>query len=48
MAAADPTATASEMFADPKAFVGKPILMRGKVQQVCQSSGCWIFLSDGD
>lgn len=47
VAAAETTATASEMVADPNAFVDLPILMRGTVQQVCQSSGCWIELSDG-
>ncbi|MEO0478099.1 MAG: DUF4920 domain-containing protein [Planctomycetota bacterium] len=48
VAAAEANATASELVADPAAFTGKPVLMTGKVANVCKGAGCWIMLGDGE
>lgn len=42
-----PTAL-TEVVGDPERFAQQPILVRGRVSDVCQRKGCWLMLSDGD
>lgn len=37
----------AELFADPAKYSGKNVIVQGEVGQVCQSSGCWLILTDG-
>ncbi len=32
----------------PEAFEKKPILLHGRISDVCQKKGCWTILRDGD
>lgn len=34
------------ILADPAAFVGKTVQVRGKVTEVCQMAGCWMAIVD--
>ena len=31
----------------PERFVGKPVLIEGRVKAVCQGMGCWVEVEDG-
>lgn len=33
---------------EPDRFAGKPVLVRGRIADVCQKKGCWTILRDGD
>ncbi len=33
--------------ADPDAYADRPVLLRGRVTDVCQKKGCWTVLADG-
>lgn len=37
----------TELFSQTDDYVGKNIILEGKVGMVCQSSGCWLFITDG-
>ncbi len=34
-----------KLLADPAAFAGKTVLLKGTIQSVCQTRGCWVKLS---
>jgi hypothetical protein len=36
----------SEVVQDPERFEQQPILVHGRVSDVCQRKGCWLMLSD--
>lgn len=41
--------TPAELFGDPEAFDGQPVLVEGTIKQVCQASGCWFsFQQEGE
>jgi hypothetical protein len=37
-----------EVLADPDRFQGEPVLLRGRISDVCQKKGCWTVLSQGE
>ncbi|MCP3983455.1 MAG: DUF4920 domain-containing protein [bacterium] len=37
----------AEVVAHPERYAGTPILIRGRVSDVCQRKGCWTVLTDG-
>ncbi len=41
-------AQVGEVTKHPERYVGKPVLVHGKVSQVCQRKGCWMILRDGE
>jgi hypothetical protein len=38
----------SEVVAEPERFSGRPVLMAGRISDVCQHKGCWTVLSQGE
>jgi len=38
----------TELLGDPERFEGRPVLVRGRVSDVCQKKGCWTILRDGE
>lgn len=40
--------TFADIAADPAAFDGQPITVRAKIDEVCQSKGCWMTFTEGD
>ncbi len=44
----DHAAQVGEVTKHPERYAGKPVLVHGKVSQVCQRKGCWMILRDGD
>lgn len=44
---AEPTSLA-EVLASPERFAREPVLVRGRVSEVCQRKGCWTILRDGE
>jgi hypothetical protein len=36
-----------KVFSNTENYVEKEIIVEGKVAQVCQTSGCWLILTDG-
>jgi hypothetical protein len=38
----------SEVLGEPARFSGRPLLVRGRISDVCQKKGCWTILRDGD
>lgn len=40
------TLTPSTVAANTEAYVGKPVLLKGKVSAVCKKMGCWLRVSD--
>ncbi len=38
----------SEILAHPERYAGGPVLIRGRITDVCQRKGCWTVLADGD
>jgi hypothetical protein len=38
----------SEVLRDPEAHAGAPLLISGRVADVCQKKGCWTVLQDGE
>lgn len=41
------TVKLASIFADTKSLEGKTVIVEGTAVQVCQTSGCWITMSDG-
>lgn len=37
----------ASLFADPQAYVGKRVIVDAEAAIVCQTSGCWITVTDG-
>lgn len=37
-----------EVVSDPAKYADTPVLLRGRISDVCQMKGCWLVLSDGD
>lgn len=37
----------SALLDDPTAFVGKSVVVEGRVADVCQKAGCWMVVTDG-
>jgi hypothetical protein len=37
-----------EVLSDPAKYAETPILLRGRISDVCQKKGCWLVLADGD
>ena len=40
--------TLSQIVANPERYVSGPVLIRGRITDVCQKKGCWTVLADGD
>lgn len=38
----------AEALADPAAYAGKTVRMTARVEQVCQTKGCWMIVTDGE
>jgi hypothetical protein len=38
----------AEVLAAPERFADEPLLVRGRIAEVCQKKGCWTLLQDGD
>ena len=41
------TTALSELVRSPERFAGEPVLLRGRISDVCQRKGCWTVLSEG-
>jgi hypothetical protein len=39
---------AADVIAKPGDYLGKPILVRGEVVDICQAMGCWMVITDGE
>jgi hypothetical protein len=37
----------ADVSAEPDRFQGRPVLVRGRVRDVCQKKGCWMVVDDG-
>ena len=37
-----------EVVGDPAKYADTPVLLRGRISDVCQKKGCWLVLADGD
>lgn len=50
-AAIDPkkgeTVELAKVFANPKSYEGKNVIIRGETGMICRTSGCWLMLKDG-
>ena len=42
------TVEIAKIFSDSNQYVGKEVIVEGKAGQVCQTSGCWLLLTDSD
>jgi len=38
--------TIAELLAKPADYVGKTVQVKGKITEVCQMMGCWIYVAD--
>jgi len=38
----------AEVVERPEAWAAKPVLLHGRISEVCQRKGCWTILQDGD
>lgn len=45
---AEDEVTLTEALADPAAYAGKTVRMTARVEQVCQTKGCWMIVTDGE
>jgi len=36
-----------DIYADTSAFVGKTVVLKGNMSELCRTGGCWTVLSDG-
>ena len=36
-----------DIYADTSAFVGKTVVLKGNMSELCRSGGCWTVISDG-
>lgn len=43
-----PTVELAKLAANPKAFVGKKVIVEGKIDKVCSKKGCWMELTTPD
>lgn len=41
------TVELASLFADTQAYVGRKVIVDAQAGQVCQTSGCWITVTDG-
>ena len=41
------TVELANVFANPKAYEGKNVILRGETGMFCRSAGCWVILKDG-
>jgi hypothetical protein len=41
------TTAISDVVRAPEEFAGEPVLLHGRVSDVCQRKGCWLVLRDG-
>ncbi len=37
-----------EVARNPERYAGKPVLLRGRISEVCQRKGCWMILREGE
>ena len=37
----------AEVVRAPEEFEARPVLLRGRISDVCQRKGCWVVLRDG-
>jgi len=44
--AAKETVAISTLLAKPADYVGKTVQVKGKITEVCQTMGCWIYVAD--
>lgn len=42
------TTPLAELVGSPERFAQEPVLLRGRLADVCQRKGCWTVLRDGD
>jgi hypothetical protein len=42
------TSDLGEVLSDPAKYADTPVLLRGRISDVCQKKGCWLVLADGD
>lgn len=40
--------TLASVLADPAAYEGETLRMRARIEQVCQTKGCWMIVTDGE
>ena len=40
------TVTIAELLAKPADYVGKTVQVKGRITEVCQMMGCWIYVAD--
>lgn len=40
--------TIEQLMANPEAYLGKMVMVRGEVREVCPMKGCWLDVSDKD
>jgi hypothetical protein len=45
--AAGEAASISAIAGDPAAYEGRNVIIEAKIARVCQTSGCWLILTDG-
>lgn len=43
-----PTVDLAKLAANPKAFLGKKVIIEGKINKVCSKKGCWMELTTPD
>ncbi len=41
------TVELASLFANTQAYVGRKVIVEAQAGQVCQTSGCWIMVTDG-
>jgi len=39
--------TLNQIFTNPADYEGKNVILEGQAGQICQTSGCWVMLTDG-
>jgi len=43
-----PGIAARDLLADPASFVGRSVVVEGRVADVCAKAGCWMVIAEGD
>ncbi len=38
----------AEVLADPESLEGREVTVSGRITRVCQKTGCWVMLTDGE
>jgi hypothetical protein len=46
--AATSVVSAATLLANPEAYVGKELVVEGRVADVCSKAGCWMVIAEGD